>query len=121
MSHPMFHDSSMQDCIQACLECHSVCLQTIQHCLERGGKHARLEHIRLLTNCAEICQTSANFMLSGSVLHARTCEVCAIVCEACEKSCREMEDGEQMRFCAEACRRCAASCRGLSGVTAVAA
>jgi hypothetical protein len=31
----------------------------------------------LLLDCAEICQTAANFMLRNSELHSRTCAVCA--------------------------------------------
>ena len=33
----------------------------------------------VLLDCAEICQTSANFMLRGSPLHTNTCAACAIV------------------------------------------
>ena len=99
----------IERCISECLDCHRICLQTVQHCLEKGGKHASPEHIRLLLDCAEICQTSANFMLRGSPLHRRTCAVCAEVCTRCAESC-EAIDGEQLDDCAEACRSCAESC-----------
>lgn len=60
----------MEQCIQNCLNCHHVCYETaLNHCLETGGKHTEPQHFRLMMNCAEICQTSANFMLSGSELH----------------------------------------------------
>lgn len=101
----------MEKCIKDCLDCHSICLTTIQHCLQKGGRHADPSHIGLLLNCAEICQTSTNFMLSGSHFHVRTCAVCAEICEACAKSCEQFEDDPQMRSCAEVCRRCADSCR----------
>lgn len=100
----------MQQCIDECLNCYSICVQTAQHCLEMGGKHAEASHIRLLNDCAEICRTSAGFMLRGSEFHSRTCGVCAEVCRACEKECRSMGDDEMMKRCAEACRRCAESC-----------
>ena len=100
----------MEKCIQECLGCHSVCLQTVAYCLPMGGRHAEPGHIRLLLDCAEICQTSANFMLRGSDLHGRTCAVCAEVCERCAQDCEQFGDDEQMRACAEACRRCAESC-----------
>lgn len=99
----------IERCISECLDCHRICLQTVQHCLEKGGKHASPEHIRLLLDCAEICQTSANFMLRGSPLHRRTCAVCAEVCTRCAESC-EAIGGEQLDDCAEACRSCAESC-----------
>jgi hypothetical protein len=112
-------DREMQQCIDECLGCHSICLQTVQHCLEMGGRYAEPQHITLLLDCAEICQTSANFMLRGSVHHTRTCAVCAEVCRACEDDCRHMGgDDEAMRQCAEACRRCAESCERMAKVAA---
>jgi hypothetical protein len=102
----------MQQCIDECLNCHRVCLQeAMNHCLETGGKHVEPAHFRLMINCAEICQTSANFMLSSSELHKRVCAVCAEVCEACAQSCEQVGD---MQACVEACRRCAESCRRMA-------
>lgn len=78
-----------------------------------GGKHATPDHIQMLIACAEICDTSARFMLLGSQHHTRTCEVCAEVCEACAEDCERFED-DLMKRCADACRRCAASCREMA-------
>lgn len=56
MAHHMNHQSQeMQQCIDNCLNCHSLCLQTVGHCLEMGGKHAEAAHILMLLDCAEIC------------------------------------------------------------------
>lgn len=117
MAHASTHTMAgeMQECINACLQCHSVCLLTAQHCLELGGKHADPSHITLLLDCAEICRTSANFMLRGSALRDRTCAVCAEVCRACAESCERMGSGDrQMRQCAESCRRCEQSCERMA-------
>jgi hypothetical protein len=94
----------MRRCIQHCLDCHSICLETVAYCLQRGGKHTEAGHIRLLLDCAEICQTSANFMLCGSELHGRTCDVYAEVCERCARDCEQFGDDAMMRACAEMCR-----------------
>jgi hypothetical protein len=111
--------AEMQQCIQNCLDCHSICLKTVTHCLQMGGKHAEASYIRLLLDCAEICQTSANFMLRGSDLHARTCAVCAEVCERCAQDCERLAgDDPLMKQCAELCRRCAESCRRMAGMAA---
>jgi hypothetical protein len=107
----------MQRCIEECLDCHSICLQTVTYCLEMGDKHAEAGHIRLLLDCTEICQTSANFMLRGSKLHGRVCGVCAEVCERCAQSCEQFGDDAQMRACAESCRRCAASCKSMASTS----
>ena len=112
----MHHSTQeMERCIDNCQECQEVCLRMVAHCLEKGGRHAEPQHIRLLLDCAEICQTSANFMVRGSDLHAATCRACAEVCERCADDCERMADDEMMRRCAEICRRCAASCAQMAG------
>ena len=104
----------MQECIDNCTSCHAVCVETVAHCLGKGGRHAEAGHIRLLMDCAQICATSADFMLRGSELHTRTCGVCAEVCARCADDCDRMADDDMMRRCAEACRRCAESCRRMA-------
>ena len=109
--------AEMQACIQECQNCHNVCVETVQHCLQMGGHHAEPGHIRTLLDCAEICATSANFMLRSSPLHTRTCAVCAEVCEQCAASCEKMGDDEMMQRCADTCRRCAESCRQMAAMS----
>jgi hypothetical protein len=105
----------MQNCIENCQSCHAVCLETIAHCLEMGDKHAAASHIKLLQDCVQICQTSADFMIRMSDFHPQVCGVCADICEACAKECESMADGSDfMARCAEACRKCAESCRQMS-------
>ena len=108
----------MQRCIQECLNCHSICMTTISYCLQKGGAHAEAPHNRLLLDCVEICQASANFMLRGSDLHMRICGVCAEICERCADDCAQFSDDEAMRNCAMACRRCADSCRSMATMAA---
>lgn len=106
--------SSMQSCIDNCTRCAQVCLQTaMNQCLEMGGRHVEPEHFRLMINCAEICQLSANFMLSNSRFHNRTCEVCAEICEACAMDCQSIGDMEE---CASTCRQCAESCKQMASM-----
>jgi hypothetical protein len=104
---------AMQACIEACSHCHQVCLQTaMNHCLDTGGKHVEASHFRLMINCAEICQASANFQLSSSLFQHRLCLVCAEVCEACAADCDTLGGMDE---CAEACRECGVSCRQMVG------
>jgi hypothetical protein len=107
--------ATMQSCIEECLNCHRVCVATTAYCLQKGGKHAAPDHIRTMLDCAQICTTSADFMLRGSDLYTHTCAACAAVCEACAKSCEQFADDDIMQRCADACRRCAESCREMSG------
>ena len=102
----------MQNCIAECLRCYQTCRQdAMNHCLETGGKHVEPEHFRLMTSCAEICRTAADFMLTHSSLHGATCAACAEVCEACAESCARIGGMEE---CVEACRRCADSCQKMA-------
>lgn len=106
----------MENCIEACQRCHQHCWQTaMTRCLELGGRHVEADHFRLMVNCAELCETAANFMLSESPYCGPLCAVCADVCEACADSCEHVG---QMDECVQACRECARECRNMSGVLA---
>lgn len=112
-------DQQMQECIQNCINCASVCSQTLNYCLEMGGRHAEAMHIKILMDCAEICQTSASFMLRGSQFHGKVCGVCAEVCKACAQFCQHLgADDSQMQACADECNRCAQSCQQMAGKVA---
>ncbi len=111
--------AEMQECIENCADCHNMCMQTVAHCLERGGEHAAAHHIRALLDCAQACDASRDFMLRGSDLHAAVCGVCAEACERCAESCEAIgADDDVMRACAETCRRCAETCRSMAGAHA---
>jgi hypothetical protein len=106
----------MHECIENCSDCHDVCVETLAHCLERGGQHAAPEHVRALLDCAQACDASRDFMLRGSHVHSAVCGVCADACERCAESCEAIgPDDDVMRNCAEVCRRCAQSCRSMAG------
>ncbi|HEU4629876.1 MAG TPA: four-helix bundle copper-binding protein [Gemmatimonadaceae bacterium] len=109
-------DSEMlQACIEECLNCHVACTTTAQYCLAQGGEHADADHVGLLLDCADICQTSANFMLRGSPYHPIICLACAELCRACEESCRSVDpEDAQMRLCAESCASCAEHCERMA-------
>ena len=111
----MTKDELMQNCLAECLRCYQTCLKTISYCLEKGGKHAAPEHIKQLMDCAEICQTSANFMLRGSTHHASVCTACALICRVCGVSCEEFKDSDEtMSGCADACFSCADACEAMT-------
>ena len=105
-------DRDMQSCIDECLRCYQVCLATaMRHCLEEGGQHVEPQHFRLMMACAEICRTSAHFMLIGTPHHKHTCRECAEVCMECASDCERVGGMDE---CVEACRSCAESCRRMA-------
>ena len=113
VAHEML-SAEMKKCIEACHSCEQVCLTTVTHCLQKGGRHAEATHIATLLACAELCASSAALMAMGSDLSARQCALCAEACERCARSCEALGDDPQMKACAEECRRCAESCRRMA-------
>ena len=97
-------EGQMQDCIQDCLNCHTVCTDMASQALQKGGQNAT--YVRTLLDCAEICLTAAHFMLRDSELHGYICEACAKVSTHCADLCFQKGDND----CGEACRACANSC-----------
>jgi hypothetical protein len=106
--------AEMKFCGELCDECREVCLATVAHCLDKGGRHAEFAHIRVLLDCADICTASAGFLMRGSDLHGGVCALCAEVCERCARSCESFADEADMKRCVETCRRCADSCRQMA-------
>ena len=103
---------AMNRCIDMCLSCYRSCMGTaMTHCLEAGGKHTEPAHFRLMMACAEICRTSAHFMLIGTPHHKHTCAECAEICDQCARDCERLDGMEE---CVAACRRCAESCRNMA-------
>ncbi len=111
---PASHGMMMSDCVAECEKANRACLETLRDCLERGGAHVAPAHVRLLLDCAEICQMTANFMLRGSAVHGIACGACAEVCERCAESCETFSGDSKMAACAETCRTCAKSCREMA-------
>lgn len=111
------HDE-IQQCIEECLNCHAACTMTAQYALGEGGEKADPGLVGVLLDCAEICQTSANFMLRGSPYHGATCAACAELCRATEEALREFGDDEQLAHCAEMCATCATSCEQMAAMDA---
>ncbi|HLU38460.1 MAG TPA: four-helix bundle copper-binding protein [Planctomycetota bacterium] len=114
MPHNATPTKEMQRCIDVCQECHVTCLESVRHCLLRGGTHAAAEHLQLLLGCAEICRTNAAFLALGLAQHGETCRVCADVCLESAESCARFGDDEELQLCEETCRRCAAICRSMA-------
>lgn len=108
------HNAHMKECIQLCWDCRTECQKALfNHCLEEGGDHVAPEHVKIMADCIQACQTAADFMVRGSSLHGVECAACAVVCEACAISCEDIDD-EHMQKCADLCRQCAESCNEMA-------
>ncbi|MGZ3159014.1 MAG: four-helix bundle copper-binding protein [Burkholderiaceae bacterium] len=112
VSGPLFSHNSTQSCMEICTQCHQTLLHTaMQYCLPMGGKYLAPDHFRLMMNCAEMCQTTANFQLSDSTYCRQVSALTADMCDECATICEQMGD---MEDCVLACRQCAQCCRSVS-------
>lgn len=100
----------MQACIDACRACEQECASAVTHCLGLGGRHATVEHITLMLDCARICATASDFMVWGSRQSGHICAVCADSCTSCAKACEQFSDDATLVRCAQACRKCTDAC-----------
>jgi hypothetical protein len=107
----------MSDCLDLCIASHRMCLGTVAYATKQGRPLATAELLAMLTDCAEICQTTANSMLRQSSLHRIMCRACADTCERCAQECRRHAEDRQMVRCSAACEECAASCRMMADMT----
>lgn len=106
----MYHNQEQKkQSIQSCWDCRHACQETLNLCLEMGGRHVEERHIKLMLDCIAICQTAADSMTRHSSMYDVICNACAKICEACAVSCDQI-GGAEMKRCAEACRQCAKSC-----------
>lgn len=103
--------TKLQNCIDQCWTCRHECQKTLyNYCLQEGGQHVEQEHVKLMTDCIQICQIAADFMVRNSKYHMNICETCAKICEACAKSCAQMTEPE-MQKCSQVCFECATTCK----------
>jgi hypothetical protein len=96
-------------------DCYAVCLETANYALELGGDFADPVRLKLIFDCADICQVASNFMFPTSNPARRVSAVCAQVCDNCAERCQEIED-DQFQTCAKVCRRAADSSRKMAGL-----
>lgn len=106
-------EQMVQDCITSCEKCRAACIRAITHSLEVGAEHARQEHIRLLLDCADVCQVSANFLLRGSPSAGYFCSIGG---RLCDRYVREYKGLCGLEECVAACETAAALCHRMGRV-----
>lgn len=107
-------EPEMQQCIDDCTRTHQALLTASGHALREGGRENTAHVIRVMSDCVEMCQTAANFMLRGSPNHRKTCGVNAELCRQVAEECGKFDD-EVMEKVAELATACAESCEKMAG------
>ena len=98
-----------QTCIDACIECATVCNHCAVSCLEEKEVEHLVKCIRLNLECAVICRGAAELMSLDSRYSKEICQLCATICNACAEICEQHANMgmDHCRECAEACNACA--------------
>lgn len=99
--------------LDECTRCHQISLTGSGHLLRQGGDLADAHHIRLLSDCVELCQTVSNFLLRGSPFGKRTAALCAEICRQCADELNGSTDAV-IQTCAQACGDCAEACEAVA-------
>lgn len=101
----------MRQCLENCIACHLLCIETMAHVMHGGHVHSEVTHLTALQDCAQICMLHADFMMRRSPHQAQIAEECADICDRCARLCEEHQDRDgEMKRCGEACRKCQISC-----------
>ena len=116
-AHPKESDvtnSQLAACVDACLECVTVCGQCADACLsEEMVAELRICIVTNL-NCVDICTATASILgrqSSPVLFEAELLRLCRSACGQCADECeRHASMHEHCRLCADACRRCERAC-----------
>jgi hypothetical protein len=103
--------SSEEACIEACRASQEASLELLTHCIRLQGYYSELGHLRLLEDCARICETTVDFLLRRSEIRTAMLALCADVCERCCRDCERFDYDQRLLAGATAFRRCADHCR----------
>jgi hypothetical protein len=110
--------TEMQNCMNACMECHKMCMEAMTHCMTKSGKSVDMTMMSMLRDCSEMSMMCMNMMMAGSEFMGRTSMLCAEICDRTVAACEKMTGEAKMTACANACRKCADSCRTMQKVAA---
>jgi hypothetical protein len=94
--------------LEACLHCCSVCTwfgTTARSTPDAVA--ADLQHVRLISLCADVCAAAASHLMARSPAARSWCEGCASLCAQCAHAGLCSPSG---RLCALACADCVSAC-----------
>lgn len=102
----------LRACVEACDDCQRT-LRDAAHGVADGASKRPMR--RLLLDCAEICEATANYASAGSVFLPEVVAGCVRICDECGAACEALPADAGLDACIDACRRAAAACFALSG------
>jgi hypothetical protein len=82
--------------VAACNTCRASCLEIVGYSIRMQGYYAEVGHVRLLEDCARICETMVDFVLRGSELSGALRTLCADVCRRCAQDCDRFDYDQRL-------------------------
>jgi hypothetical protein len=109
---------ALKVCIEACLQCQTVCSFCADACLHEQKVAELRRCIRLNLDCADLCATTVRLLSHaepGDLTSLRALlEACASICSSCASECRKHADAHHhCGVCAAACEECARACQNV--------
>ena len=102
-------------CVEATSACYTACTETLTYSLDVGADLSEPQHLQLLIDCCEVCQTTQDVLLRASGLGIMLAAIFVEACEQVAESCRRIDESdEQLAACAESCDETAESCHALA-------
>lgn len=94
---------SLENCVAACNNCASSCL-------DEGDIQRLTACIKLDLDCADACHIALKLLARDSNHAISVVELCMDICAECAAEC-EKHEHDHCRLCAKSCRRCEDRCR----------
>jgi len=92
--------------------CAAECFSTMS---QLAGRPDREIQIKLLHDCARICESQVTFTVVGSIFSKQHAAFCAIICETCGYECAKFPD-PMSQHCSRVCLHCAEMCKRYAAV-----
>jgi hypothetical protein len=109
--------AEVRKCIEMASMCHYTCVEGMIYSARKGcsdeAKYASPDHLRLMTDCADICKACSDIVSRGADYASLICGPCADICEKCAGSCEQFDDAK-LKECANLCRQCAEVCKQMA-------
>ena len=106
-------DQSSKQLLANLEECAESCQVGLMHSIDEGGDFVKMEHLRWMMDCHEICRLAINFFIRDSEYAGDILSLCAYICEDCSQSCKKFFNDAHMLACSEVCDNCAKACRDM--------
>ena len=91
-------------------ECTATCEHMEKMMLYMPDVAQRINQVNLLRDCADICDTTENYLARNSVFSKSIAAQCAEICVTCGLECAKFPD-QHSQMCAQICFNCAEECR----------